>query len=53
MKCHPSLRKGTRGEAHDGFRHTILQGDVNGDGAADLEVRLDGAPVPVADDFIF
>jgi len=36
----------------DAEGHTILQGDVNGDGVADLEIRLNHAPVLVSGDFV-
>jgi len=32
---------------------TLLQGDVNGDGAADFELILIGGPVLAASDFVF
>ena len=35
------------------FGATILQGDVDGNGVADIEIALDNAPVLVAADFVF
>ena len=35
------------------FGATIVQGDVDGNGVADIEIALDNAPVLVAADFIF
>jgi len=35
----------------DGSGHSLLQGDVDGDGLADFEILLDGAPVLTAGDF--
>ena len=31
----------------------LLQGDVTGDGVADVSLRLDGAPVLTTGDFLF
>lgn len=36
----------------DGHGHTIVEGDVNGDGIADFEIMLNNAPVLVAGDFV-
>jgi len=36
----------------DSRGHTILQGDVNGDGIADFEIQLNHAPTLVASDFV-
>lgn len=36
----------------DGSGHTIVEGDVNGDGVADFEIELNHAPVLVTADFV-
>jgi Ca2+-binding RTX toxin-like protein len=45
---------GTAGELRDYFdgTDTWVQGDINGDGAADFEIRLDGAVTLVSTDFV-
>ena len=36
-----------------GGGHTVIAGDVNGDGSADFEIELTTAPVLVNGDFVF
>jgi Ca2+-binding RTX toxin-like protein len=37
----------------DGSGHTIVAGDINGDGTADFEIQLTTAPTLVVGDFVF
>lgn len=36
----------------DGAGHRVIRGDVNGDGAADFEIYLDGTPTVKAADIL-
>ena len=48
----PLVAGGGKQVAYD-RAHALLLGDVNGDGVADFQIYLNGAPVVAAGDFVF